>query len=325
MRAVSHVITVLVLVWIRVTSSFDGARSVKAAPPDVRWRALIKRSRLISTDQARQNLNTLMMQKTLSDIENANDKMIYRTSGSHSRRHVSTALAAMIGAAFISPKVALAAETASREELESQLQRLQLELELQQLQQKLAKMKADPAISAAKGDALASAALQEARAKMKSVYTKAKFPDTNENDLKWLAQRADAQDVKQTPGGVLYKVLRPGSGGKSPLPSTQCDCHYQGWTIGNYEKAMDKVRSGTPLEAQKGLTFDSSYARGKPIRFSPNQVIKGWTEAMQLMSQGEKWELYIPADNAYGRRGAGNDIPGGAALIFQMEIVKING
>merc|ERR1711920_543857 len=71
--------------------------------------------------------------------------------------------------------------------------------------------------------------------------------------------------------------------------------------------------------------FDSSCKRGAPTTFAPNQVIKGWTEAMQLMVQGDKWEMYIPYELAYGERGSPPKIPPCACLIFIMEIVKIKG
>ena len=73
-----------------------------------------------------------------------------------------------------------------------------------------------------------------------------------------------------------------------------------------------------------GTVFDSSYARGSPTSFAPNQVIKGWTEAMQLMVEGDKWEMYIPSDLAYGDRGSPPKIGGGETLIFQMEIIKVS-
>ena len=72
-----------------------------------------------------------------------------------------------------------------------------------------------------------------------------------------------------------------------------------------------------------GEEFDSSYKRGSPTSFAPNQVIKGWTEAMQLMVESDKWEMYIPSDLAYGESGSPPKIPGGSALIFRMEIIKI--
>ena len=72
-----------------------------------------------------------------------------------------------------------------------------------------------------------------------------------------------------------------------------------------------------------GTVFDSSYERGEPTTFAPNQVIKGWTEAMQLMVEGDKFELYIPSELAYGDRGSPPKIPGESMLIFQMEIIEV--
>merc|ERR1719382_9585 len=88
--------------------------------------------------------------------------------------------------------------------------------------------------------------------------------------------------------------------------ATPCECHYAG-------RLLD------------GSEFDSSYKRGTPTTFAPNQVIKGWTEAMQLMVQGDKWEMYIPYNLAYGEDGSPPSIPPAACLTFIMEIVKIKG
>jgi FKBP-type peptidyl-prolyl cis-trans isomerase FklB len=85
-----------------------------------------------------------------------------------------------------------------------------------------------------------------------------------------------------------------------------CETHYEGKLI-------------------TGKVFDSSYARGSPTTFAPNQVIKGWTEIMQLMVEGDQWEVYIPSDKAYGDGGSGADIKGGDTLIFKMEIITIKG
>ena len=74
-----------------------------------------------------------------------------------------------------------------------------------------------------------------------------------------------------------------------------------------------------------GTEFDSSYKRGQPTTFAPNQVIKGWTEAMQLMGEGDKWELYIPSELAYGDSKRGQFITPGAVLVFTIEILKIKG
>merc|ERR1719487_613599 len=106
--------------------------------------------------------------------------------------------------------------------------------------------------------------------------------------------------------GMLYKVLRKGDGKAHPKVSTPCECHYKGTLI-------------------DGKQFDSSYDRGQPTTFAPNQVIKGWTVAMQKMVQGDKWEMYIPSDLAYGDRGRPPTIPAKAVLVFEMEIVKIKG
>ena len=86
--------------------------------------------------------------------------------------------------------------------------------------------------------------------------------------------------------------------------------HYEGRTAQNFPS---------------GPVFDSSYARGSPTTFAPNQVIRGWTEAMQLMVEGDKWELYIPSDLAYGDRGRPPKIGGGDCLVFTIEILKIKG
>jgi len=88
--------------------------------------------------------------------------------------------------------------------------------------------------------------------------------------------------------------------------NSPCLCHYAGTLI-------------------DGTEFDSSYSRGEPTTFAPNQVIGGWTEAMQLMVEGDKWELYIPSDLAYGDRGSPPKIPGDSALVFTIEMIEIKG
>ena len=92
------------------------------------------------------------------------------------------------------------------------------------------------------------------------------------------------EGVVTLPSGLQYKVLREGDGAFHPTADAQCSCHYEGTLI-------------------DGTVFDSSYARGYPTSFAPNQVIRGWTEAMQLMVEGDKWEMYIPSNLAYGDRG----------------------
>lgn len=127
---------------------------------------------------------------------------------------------------------------------------------------------------------------------------------TNAEGVAFLAKKATEEGVVKLPSGLLYKEILPGKKDISPSINTPCSCHY----------------SGTLID---GTEFDSSYKRGQPITFAPNQVIKGWTEAMQLMKEGAKWELYIPSELAYGDRGAGGLIPGGAVLIFTIEILQV--
>ena len=128
---------------------------------------------------------------------------------------------------------------------------------------------------------------------------------TDEAGLAFLAAKGKEEGVVTLPSGLLYKEITPGTG-RTPTINSPCDCHYAGTLI-------------------DGTEFDSSYKRGQPLTFAPNQLIKGWTEAMQLMKEGAKWELYIPSELAYGDRGAGGLIPGGAALVFTIELLTVKG
>jgi FKBP-type peptidyl-prolyl cis-trans isomerase FklB len=119
----------------------------------------------------------------------------------------------------------------------------------------------------------------------------------------FLAENAKREGVKVTDSGLQYEVLEE--------------------TIGQKPKATDKVRvhyEGTLID---GTVFDSSYKRGESITFGLNQVIKGWTEGLQLMSIGSKYKLYLPYHLAYGERGAGANIPPYSALIFTVELLGI--
>merc|ERR1712010_253801 len=124
------------------------------------------------------------------------------------------------------------------------------------------------------------------------------MPHDPQSDRDWLKAKGEEEGVVTLPSGLMYKVLKEGpKGGPSPKASTPCSCHYQGQLV-------------------NGEVFDSSYKRGQPTTFAPCQVIKSWTEAMQLMKQGDKWELYCPPNLAYGSTGAGGKIPPNAVLVF---------
>lgn len=119
----------------------------------------------------------------------------------------------------------------------------------------------------------------------------------------FLAENAKKEGVKTLPSGLQYKVLREGDGRK-PSATDQVECHYEGTLI-------------------NGQVFDSSYRRGETATFGLNQVIKGWTEGLQLMQEGAKYRFFIPYNLAYGENGAGQSIPPYAALIFDVELVKV--
>jgi len=133
---------------------------------------------------------------------------------------------------------------------------------------------------------------------------------SNAAGIKFLDENKNKPGVIALPSGLQYKVLRAGEGAFHPTADSSCECHYEGRTAQSYPA---------------GDTFDSSYQRGSPTSFAPNQVIKGWTEAMQLMVEGDKWEMYIPSELGYGDRGSPPKIGGGDVLVFTMEILKING
>jgi len=119
----------------------------------------------------------------------------------------------------------------------------------------------------------------------------------------FLAENKNRAEVIETASGLQYEVLAEGTGAK-PGPTSKVTTHYHGTTI-------------------DGKVFDSSVQRGQPLSFGLNQVISGWTEGLQLMSVGSKYRFYIPHNLAYGERGAGGAIPGGATLIFEVELFDI--
>ena len=119
----------------------------------------------------------------------------------------------------------------------------------------------------------------------------------------FLAENAKKEGVVVLPSGLQYQVLKEGNG-KKPSATDQVKCHYEGTLI-------------------DGTIFDSSYQRNEPATFGLNQVIAGWTEGVQLMSEGSKYRFFIPYNLAYGERGAGAQIPPFAALVFDVELLKV--
>jgi FKBP-type peptidyl-prolyl cis-trans isomerase FklB len=135
----------------------------------------------------------------------------------------------------------------------------------------------------------------------------AKRKTDGEKNLKdgeaFLAANAKKEGVKTLPSGLQYKVLKSGSG-KTPKATDTVKTHYHGTLI-------------------DGTVFDSSVERGEPVEFPVNGVIPGWTEALQLMKEGDKWQLFVPAKLAYGERGAGGKIGPNSTLIFEVELLSI--
>jgi FKBP-type peptidyl-prolyl cis-trans isomerase len=119
----------------------------------------------------------------------------------------------------------------------------------------------------------------------------------------FLAENKKKEGVITLPSGLQYKVIKAGSGNK-PKATDTVSVHYQGTLI-------------------NGTEFDSSYRRGQPVSFPVNGVIPGWTEALQLMEAGAKWQIVIPPNLAYGDRGAGPQIGPNATLIFEIELISI--
>lgn len=120
---------------------------------------------------------------------------------------------------------------------------------------------------------------------------------------KFLADNKSKEGVKTTPSGLQYKVLKEGTG---PMP-----------------KETDIVETNYRGTLINGKEFDSSYKRNEPASFPVNRVIKGWTEALQMMKVGSKYQLFIPANLAYGERGAGQDIGPNETLLFEVELLGI--
>jgi len=124
-----------------------------------------------------------------------------------------------------------------------------------------------------------------------------------ENGKQFLDENSKKQNIVTLPSGLQYEVLKEGNG-KKPKATDKVRCDYEGTLI-------------------DGTLFDSSIQRGQPAVFGVNQVIPGWVEALQLMAEGSKWRLYIPAELGYGSQGAGEMIPPHSTLIFDVELIEV--
>lgn len=148
--------------------------------------------------------------------------------------------------------------------------------------------------------------LEEAHQLMNNFFAKLQLEADNRNKelgLKFLEENKKNEGICVTSSGLQYQVLSMGDGEK-PLATSTVRCHYEGRLI-------------------DGSVFDSSYRRNQPADFPVNQVIPGWTEALQLMPVGSKWRLFIPSELGYGEHGAGDMIAPNSVLVFDVELLSI--
>lgn len=146
-------------------------------------------------------------------------------------------------------------------------------------------------------------AFKQEMAKKQAEETKKLAEKNKKEGAAFLEENKKKEGVKTLPSGLQYKVITEGSG-RSPKESDTVTVNYRGTFV-------------------DGTEFDSSYKRGEPATFPVNGVIKGWVEALPLMKEGAKWQLFIPSDLAYGETGAGNAIGPNATLIFEVELISI--
>lgn len=132
----------------------------------------------------------------------------------------------------------------------------------------------------------------------------AKAQKNKQEGQAFLEENGKRKEVVTLPSGLQYRIIQEG-GGASPGPNDSVTVHYRGTLI-------------------DGTEFDSSYSYGQPATFQTNGVIMGWYEALRLMQEGSKWELFVPPDLAYGTSGAGSTIPPNSTLIFEVELLSVN-
>jgi FKBP-type peptidyl-prolyl cis-trans isomerase len=161
---------------------------------------------------------------------------------------------------------------------------------------------AKPRLTQEEAQAVLTEVQTEVRKEQQEKMQEASAKNKSEGEA-FLAANKSKEGVVTLPDGLQYKILTAGNGPK-PTASDSVVCNYRGTLI-------------------NGTEFDSSYKRGQPATFGVGQVIKGWTEALQLMPVGSKWQLVIPSSLAYGERGAGADIGPDSTLIFEVELLSI--
>lgn len=160
----------------------------------------------------------------------------------------------------------------------------------------------DLKVSNQEAQVIVSSFFQKKEEEMKAAQAEAGKAAKKEGEA-FLAENAKKEGITVTKSGLQYEVLQEGTG-KQPKATDTVRCHYEG-------RLLD------------GTIFDSSYKRNEPADFGLQQVIAGWTEGVQLMSEGSKYRFYIPYMLAYGEGGAGAMIPPFATLIFDVELVKV--
>ena len=131
-----------------------------------------------------------------------------------------------------------------------------------------------------------------------------KINKQKEEGAAFLTANKTNEGIQELEGGMQYQVLQQGTGTAKPKVTSNIRAHYAGSLL-------------------NGSEFDSSYKRGQPFEARVNQLVKGWQIALPMMTEGSKWKLWIPSDLGYGDRGAGAGIPGGATLVFDIELIKI--
>lgn len=134
-------------------------------------------------------------------------------------------------------------------------------------------------------------------------YASKKINIQKEEGKKFLAENKTKAGITELPNGIQYKIIKQGVGIKPTVEDT-IKVHYKGTTI-------------------DGNVFDDSYSRGEPIEFPLGNLVEGWKQTLPLMPVGSKWQIFLPSDFGYGDRGAGANIPGGATLIFELELLDV--